>query len=1161
VYQWQLPDSAHNISFADLFENATLKALDRMFRCRLRAANRDCYRQLVAYRCGRSIGAPQLSELYLRGAPIVEDLISEVFDIRAELDGAGRRILAHAPVFIFKRDFVQRRARRHGPPAANDHDLTYLDEWLTDVVGEVGDTAGDRELAVARYAASLNENDITDRVTIEKLKIWCAHCLFTPEGRELVRSWVSFEEPRSISYSELVHMVGIPGDLAGRAGTPDEALRTRDGFTLTATRAASRVVQNQIELCLFCHGHDGDFCSKGFPVTKGQWAQGFKRNALGVALTGCPLEEKISEVHALKRQGYTIAPLVAIMADNPMCPVTGYRICNDCMKSCVYQKQEPVNIPQIETACLDDVLALPWGVEIYDLLTRWNPLRARQWVPSNYTGKKVLIAGMGPAGFSLAHHLLMEGIAVVGIDGLKIEPLPSALLAGPIRNFADIAESLDSRTMSGFGGVAEYGITVRWDKNYLKLIQLSLMRRRYFQVFGGVRFGGTLQIEDAWMLGFDHLSIAVGAGLPTPLRIPGSLVPGMRQASDFLMTLQLSGAARATSLANLQVRLPAVVIGGGLTAIDAATELQAYYLAQIERVRTRYERLCTEQGESAVRQRFLAAELSILDEFRAHANEVCYERARAEQAGERPRLEELVRRWGGVTVVYRRAISDSPGYVRNHEEVNKALEEGILYAQHLDPKEVETDDDGSAAALICERTNDIVITDDSVRVTLPARTILVATGARPNIAYGIEYPDSIMIDGKYYRPHRMIGDALEATGIAEHCKAEEFGPFTSIQDGVRRVSFVGDAHPAFHGSVVKAVASGKRTAPLISQALNRDGRQRGNERDYSEFRNRMDNLLTARVLDVVRRGRRAVEVRVRAPLAAWRFRPGQIFRLQNFEACAPQVGQTRLQTEAMAMTGTQSDQPEGTLSLLVIERGSSSRLCATFRSGDPIVLMGPTGAPFNIPATPQTMMIIGRERGAAQVRALGPALHKAGHCVLFVACFEKAEDIFCQGELEAAADAILWVVRTGPPIVARRPQDRSDIGEPVSALLRYGDGLLDKSGSKPSVELHDVTRVVVSGDPGLIRKIKAARDGRFGQLLSSVKCYSAAITAPMQCMLKGVCSQCIQWQVDPKSGARVDSFFCCAEQEKGLDLIDIDSMEGRLRQNLALEKLSSLVAK
>src|SRR4029077_5183885 len=120
---------------------------------------------------------------------------------------------------------------------------------------------------------------------------------------------------------------------------------------------------------------------------------GFKKNPLGISLQGCPLDERISEMHLLRKGGDSIASLAMIMLDNPMCPGTGHRICNDCMKGCIFQKQDPVNIPQNETAVLTDVLALPWGVEIYDLLIRWNPLRARQWLPKPYNGLKVLIVG------------------------------------------------------------------------------------------------------------------------------------------------------------------------------------------------------------------------------------------------------------------------------------------------------------------------------------------------------------------------------------------------------------------------------------------------------------------------------------------------------------------------------------------------------------------------------------------------------------------------------------------------------------------------------------------------------------------------------------------------------------------------------------------------
>ncbi|MEI5617619.1 hypothetical protein WB403_51900, partial [Streptomyces brasiliscabiei] len=78
---------------------------------------------------------------------------------------------------------------------------------------------------------------------------------------------------------------------------------------------------------------------------------------------------------------------------------------------------------------------------------RWNPLNLRRPFPRPPSGRRVLVAGMGPAGFTLAHHLINEGHFVVGIDGLKIEPLPGALgdPAVPIRDIASLREDLDDR--------------------------------------------------------------------------------------------------------------------------------------------------------------------------------------------------------------------------------------------------------------------------------------------------------------------------------------------------------------------------------------------------------------------------------------------------------------------------------------------------------------------------------------------------------------------------------------------------------------------------------------------------------------------------------------------------------------------------------------------
>ena len=91
-------------------------------------------------------------------------------------------------------------------------------------------------------------------------------------------------------------------------------------------------------------------------------------------------------MHETKAGGFSIASLAIVCVDNPMCAATGHRICNDCMKSCIYQKQEPVNIPEAETRVLKDVLSLPWGFEIYSLLT---PLESDEHrVPISKTGHR-----------------------------------------------------------------------------------------------------------------------------------------------------------------------------------------------------------------------------------------------------------------------------------------------------------------------------------------------------------------------------------------------------------------------------------------------------------------------------------------------------------------------------------------------------------------------------------------------------------------------------------------------------------------------------------------------------------------------------------------------------------------------------------------------------
>jgi hypothetical protein len=106
----------------------------------------------------------------------------------------------------------------------------------------------------------------------------------------------------------------------------------------------------------------------------------------------------------------------------------------------------------------------------------------------------------------------------------------------------------------------------------------------------------------------------------------------------------------------------------------------------------RYEVLCKRFDEPIVRRFFSAEELANLDEFLAHGRAVKAERERAAKAGTAPDFITLVRGWGGVRLVYRKNMEDSPAYRLNHEEVVKALEEGEL-ATTLDLRELVPDGD------------------------------------------------------------------------------------------------------------------------------------------------------------------------------------------------------------------------------------------------------------------------------------------------------------------------------------------------------------------------------------------------------------------------------------------------------------------------------------
>ena len=294
---------------------------------------------------------------------------------------------------------------------------------------------------------------------------------------------------------------------------------------------------------------------------------------------------------------------------------------------------------------------------------------------------------------------------------------------------------------------------------------------------------------------------------------------------------------------------------------------------------------------------------------------------------------------------------------------------------------------------------------------------------------------------------------------------------------------------------------------------------------------------------------------MRAPMQARKFCPGQFYRVHNLEALAPTVEGMALVSEGLALTGAWVDKERGLISLIALEMGSSSRLCALWKPGDPLVVMGVTGAPTDIPSG-KTVMLLGGGLGNAVLFSIGRALRAAGNQVIYFAGYRNRHDVFKIAEIEAASDVIVWSVDPIPgaePISVTRPQDKSTVGNILEAVLAYARGAL---GDTP-IHLDDVEHIIAIGSDRMMAAVKEARGGVLKPYLNPRHIAIGSINSPMQCMMKGVCAQCLCKHIDPETGEEY-FVYSCYNQDQELDRVDFPNLHARLKQNSVQEKLSGI---
>jgi NAD(P)H-flavin reductase len=480
----------------------------------------------------------------------------------------------------------------------------------------------------------------------------------------------------------------------------------------------------------------------------------------------------------------------------------------------------------------------------------------------------------------------------------------------------------------------------------------------------------------------------------------------------------------------------------------------------------------------------------------------------------------------------------------------------------MNPAEAVPDEFNAVKAVVFERLNyaengKFEPTGDMHE--FPARTVCVAAGTSPNVIYEKEKPGTFKLDEwrQFFQPYKLEKNGDGSFHAVETEKGEE-GFFTSYEHDGKFISYYGDNHPKYAGNVVKAMASAKfgykKVIELFADELADQGTLAHWERDsiFDKLVATLDEQLRAFVVRVDRLTPTIVDVIVKAPLQARKFRPGQFYRLQNFETTAPVVDGTRLLMEGLALTGAWVDEEKGLLSMIVLEMGTSSRLCSLLKEGEEVLVMGPTGTPTEIPEN-ETVLLAGGGLGNAVLFSIARALRQRKNHVVYFAGYKNGIDLFKREEIENATDQVVWATDYGDEISPQRPQDRHHRGNIVQAMVAYAEGKLGDT----KVDLKDIDRIIAIGSDRMMNGVREARHSTLKPYLNEHHTAIGSINSPMQCMMKEVCAQCLQRHVNPHTGEEF-FVFSCFNQDQHLDFVDFKNLNERLRANSIQEKLTNM---
>jgi len=308
-------------------------------------------------------------------------------------------------------------------------------------------------------------------------------------------------------------------------------------------------------------------------------------------IDGCPVRVNIPRMIELIAADDMPGAAAQLLSDNALPCITG-RVCpqeTQCEQVCLRARTGmPVAIGYLERYVADWAMANPDGIP--DTAGRAS-------------GKTVAIVGSGPAGLTAAGELVKYGHKVTVFEAFHAP-----------------------------GGVLVYGIPeFRLPKDIVQA-EVDRLVAQGVEIQPNTIIGRTYTLPELRSL-FDAVFIAVGAGLPVFMNIPGENLKGVYSANEYLTRVNLMGAWSADSDTPVLKGRRVVVVGGGNVAMDSvrtarrlgADEAVCVYRRSREEMPARIEEVHHAEQEG-VRFELLSAPTEILGDDRGWVTGIRCER-------------------------------------------------------------------------------------------------------------------------------------------------------------------------------------------------------------------------------------------------------------------------------------------------------------------------------------------------------------------------------------------------------------------------------------------------------------------------------------------------------------------------------------------------------